>query len=418
MVTTLPIPHSLYSSKVFLELQNENRVLREAFRSERIARKAAESKIIELQNEIVRLKQSRTDGIAHIHQQLTKLLLNNNDLSGQLSRLINTNQHLSQQLDELKQANEKLSQKVTNTGITLAWFCKQYFGQKSESKPIIAASNISLASDNEPKRKRGQQEGPGNGHGRTDRSHLEPEVEIIDIPDCKCALCGKPYHELKETDDSELFEIDVKAHRRIYKRKRYVSQCLCKSKHLRTAPAPAKLYPRTNIGNSLWVYLLLWRYMHGVPVHRILQNLSLHKLPLSAGTATGGFQKIEPLLDPLYSDTTAHCQSNNLWHADETSWRVFEENNGTRSKKQWWFWLIASNDAVVYILDKTRSKTIPNGFFTASTGTLMTDRLASYKDLPDTIQNVWCWVHVKRDFIKISDGAKELKTGPMIGSLK
>jgi transposase len=29
--------------------------------------------------------------------------------------------------------------------------------------------------------------------------------------------------------------------------------------------------------------------------------------------------------------------------------------------------------------------------------------------LPDTIRNAWCWVHVKRDFLKIFKGAKELK---------
>ena len=58
------------------------------------------------------------------------------------------------------------------------------------------------------------------------------------------------------------------------------------------------------IGNSLWVYLLLWRYLLGVPVHRILQNLSLPKLSLLAGTVAGGFQKIEPLLDSLCVDIT------------------------------------------------------------------------------------------------------------------
>jgi transposase len=377
---------------------------------ERIARELADDRIFELENEVLKLKENRKVATKFLCLKIKEITTANRELTRRVDSLLAANERLVKEIQDLKLANKQLSEKTVNMGVTLSWLYKQYFGHKTEK--LEPKTNLSVSDDlvaaAQPKRSRGQQK-DSPGHGRTDRSYLEPEEEFVDIPDCKCDVCGKPYYELRETDDSPLLEIDVKAHRRIYKRKRYVSQCFCKGKQLRTAPAPAKLYPRTNIGNSLWAYLLLWRYLHGVPVHRILQNLSLHKLPLSAGTVAGGFQKTEKLLDMLYNRTIAHCQSSSLWHADETSWRVFEENNGTRSKKQWWFWLIASNDAVIYVLDKSRSKAIPNGFFTASTGVLMTDRLASYKDLPDTIRNVWCWVHVKRDFFKIFQGVKELK---------
>jgi len=56
--------------------------------------------------------------------------------------------------------------------------------------------------------------------------------------------------------------------------------------------------------------------------------------------------------------------------------------------------LIASDDAVAYILDPSRSKKVPTEFFAGSAGVLMTDRLASYKALQDAIRKAWCWVHV------------------------
>ncbi len=411
MITSFSVSHNPRSISVYEDPPPQNNDLRLTARlhQERIARQAADYKVNELEYEIFKLKERRGISTRFFCSQIKALTAINKQLSKQLEPLLQNNELLLKEVDELKATNKQLSEKVVNMGVTLSWFYKQYFGHKTEK--LEQKTAIQSAPDNteaQPKRNRGQQK-DSPGHGRTDRSHLKPEEEDIEIPDCVCDICHKPYLVLRETDDSDLLEINVQTHMRRYHRKRYVSQCSCIGKQLRTAPSPLKLYPRTNIGNSLWAYLLLWRYLHGVPVHRILQNLSLHKLPLSAGTVAGGFQRVEKLLDLLYNKTIAHCQSSNLWHADETSWRVFEEDNGTRSKKQWWFWLIASDDAVVYVLDKSRSKAIPNGFFTASTGVLMTDRLGSYKALPETMRNVWCWVHVKRDFLKIFQGVKELK---------
>ncbi len=414
MITSFSVSHNPRSISVYESTPDQNNDLRLAARlqQERIARQVADYKVNQLEHEVHKLKESRSTSTKFLCSHIKALTTANKQLTKQVDSLLQANAVLVKEINELKLANKQLSEKVVNMGVTLSWFYKQHFGHKTEKlepKTTIQSAPDASIAEAQLKRNRGQQPGKGNGHGRTDRSHLQPEEETIEIPDCICDICHKPYLILPETDNSDLLEIDVQLHLKRYHRKRYVSQCSCKGKQLRTAPSPLKLYPRTNIGNSLWVYLLLWRYLHGVPVHRILQQLSLHKLPLSAGTVTGGFQKIEKLLDLLYEKIIAHCQSSDLWNGDETCWRVFEENDGTRCTRQWWFWLIASIDAVVYILDKSRSKAIPNGFFTASSGILMTDRLGSYKSLPETIQNVWCWVHVKRDFLKIFQGAKESK---------
>lgn len=176
-----------------------------------------------------------------------------------------------------------------------------------------------------------------------------------------------------------------------------------------TAPAPPRLYPRTNIDNSLWVFLAVRRFLGGEPTNRTLKELALRGLSLSAGTVVGGFKMMSPLLEVLYGEIVRHCQGADFWHADETSHFVFEDDLGSRVKQVWWDWVIASNDAVVYILDCSRSKQVPAGFFAGSSGVLMTDRLGSYKNLHEAIKNAWCWVHQRRDFIKIYDGNPKLK---------
>ncbi len=374
-------PSSISIDSWFYEQSNNPQALHKAFREERAKRKEAEIKIEQLEAELDRTKESRQLASAKFQ---------------------------ADQLD-LQTTVQQLAERLQQALQLIAWFQKQYFGRKSEEQSVIEnpkppAEASDTESETQTKRKRGQKPGKGNGHGRTDRSNLEPEEEVLDIPNCACSVCGKPYHELSETDESTLLEVEVKPHRRVYYRKRYVSRCNCKGKKIVTAAPPPKLYKRTNIGNSLWVYLLVWKYLRGVPVNRVLQDLSLRKLPLSAGTVTGGAKIVEQLLTPLYQGAIDRCRGADFWNADECNWRVFEENDGTRNNKQWWFWLFASNDAIVYLLDKSRSKQVPHDFLAASVGVLMTDRLASYKSLSDAIKKAWCWVHQRRDFLKVFQG--------------
>ena len=91
---------------------------------------------------------------------------------------------------------------------------------------------------------------------------------------------------------------------------------------------------------------------------------------------------------------------------DETSWRVFNDKSGKKKSNRWWLWVIAGRQAVVYILDKSRSRSVPSEFFAASVGVLTTDRYGVYKSLGHSIRNAWCWVHVRRDFLRFLPLAK------------
>jgi transposase len=221
---------------------------------------------------------------------------------------------------------------------------------------------------------------------------------------CKCEHCGVSYKTLPTAEESRLFEYAESLYQNAYDRQKYVSQCQCKGKQIVTAPPPPKLYPRTSIGNSIWVRLIAQKFLQGVPTNRTLKDLSLMGFSLSQGTVTGGFKFIAELLEPLYAQIANHCRAADLWNADETSWRLF---NGSGAK--WWLWLVASKDAVVYILDETRSGDVPEEFFAGCAGALMTDRYAAYKGLEDDVLKAWCWVHVRRDFHKIMIGVPELK---------
>jgi transposase len=301
---------------------------------------------------------------------------------------------------EVADRDKKLEQKDKQ----LAWLRKRKFGRSSEK----SKSESNLA-DNEGEgkreRKRGQQPG-SKGHGPTDRSNVRvDDTVILEIPGgCRCPECGTSYKILSRTQDTGICEIAVDLFQTIFKQLKYVSRCDCLGKKIITAPPPARLYPRTSIGNSLWVFLVVQKFLYGVPTNRTLKDLSLYGFSLAEGTVTGGLERINDLLTVLDDEVVNHCRGADLWNADETTWRVFDAG-----KTKWWMWLIASNDAVAYILDPSRSKKVPTEFFAGSEGILMTDRLASYKSVHEGIRKAWCWVHQRRDFLNILNGMKTLK---------
>jgi transposase len=384
-------------------LPTDMRTLQRELKKERIARQGAESKVqtlewklADLDREVELLRKGGRATEDYLQKEIRRL-----------------NKEVKERDDKLEEANR-----------IIEWFRREFFTsnretvQAAEDKPATAEEKSTVQSDEsdsgaeeveqpqtEPqqKRKRGQQKG-SKGHSRSDRSGLDTDEETLEIPGCACQKCGKPYLKLPTTKTSQLLEIQMSLLLMLYRRCTYVSQCQCQGKKIVTAPPPPKLYPRTNIGNSMWVYLVVQKFLHQVPTNRTLKDLSLSGLPLSPGTVTGGFKIIEGLLEPLYNEVVDHCRGADIWNADESFWRVFGSD-----KKKWWLWVIASLDAVVYILDPSRSKQVPDRFFAGSVGVLMTDRFSSYKALKEAIRKAWCWVHVRRDFFNTFMGVPVLK---------
>lgn len=340
--------------------------------------------------------------IAELNRENTRLNKRNEQLErenkGFRTARQQTEGFLQEKIRKLEDDLAKVRAQLETANKTLSWFRKNHFGRKSEQGEP-APQGGGQDQPNEPKRKRSGH--PGNS--RSDRSQLDTEPEII-TAECNCPVCGKEYKTLDRFEPSSLIELHTHLTRLIYLRAMYVSACECEGKKIFVAPAPKKLFPRTEIGNSLWVRLVVQKFLHGVPTNRTLKELKLMDFPLAAGTVVGGFKHISRLLDPLVAPILQRCQEAEMWNADETTWRVLDEE-----KIKWWMWIFASKDAVVYVLDPSRSKSVPTEFFANSMGTLMTDRFSSYKALSNAIRKAYCWVHVRRDFLSIFQGIPSLK---------
>ena len=282
---------------------------------------------------------------------------------------------------------------------------QQLFGRKTEKG---GAAQVLPGLGKVPTgRRRGQQPG-STGHGRRDYSHLPSEIELVDLPADRrcCPHCHLPYAEFPGTEDSETLEIDVRAHRRVIRRKRYLRTCSCPDvPGIITAPAPPRLFPRGIVGISLWVTVLLDKFLFYRPTHRLLEDLQTYGVNLPAGTLTDGLKRFVPLLEAIYVGIIAESRRGTLWSADETRWMVFVEVE-KKIGYRWYLWAYQSATAIAFQLDPSRSHRVPDGHFQGvEGGILLVDRYAGYKAMTLVKEGIlllaFCWAHVRRDFVTV-----------------
>ena len=218
---------------------------------------------------------------------------------------------------------------------------------------------------------------------------------------------------MSDTEDSEVLEIDVRAHRRRIRRRRYRATCDCDlTRRTLTAPPPPKLIPKGNYGISIWVHVLLDKYASYRPTERLLGQLEQYDLDLPAGTVNDGLKRIEPMVQPIYDALRERNRQGDFHQADETRWLVFVLLDGKKGHG-WWLWVILGRDTVVYLLDCSRSHEVPETHFgPQASGVLEVDRYSGYKAMTQVKSGrmvlAFCWAHVRRDFVRVGKGWSEL----------
>ncbi|NIM98060.1 MAG: transposase [candidate division Zixibacteria bacterium] len=286
-------------------------------------------------------------------------------------------------LERATAREQLLKQEIQQLNARIRYLEKRLYGRRSEKHTASPKNNSSTASssDGEPKRSRGHQ--PGSpGHGRRDYSHLPVKEEIFGIDEAVCPHCGCPYQEstFLGTEDSELIEVEVRAYRRNIRRKKYKKGCQCQEiPGIITAPGPSKLIDKGKLGISVWVTVLLEKYLYQRPINRLLESFKDIEFDMAAGTIGDGLKKLAPFFEPVLQQIIQKNQTERHMHADETRWQVFEFIEGKKSYR-WHMWVFVSNSAVVYLLDPSRAASVlENHLKMVSILILSVDRFVSYK---------------------------------------
>jgi len=279
---------------------------------------------------------------------------------------------------------------------------QRLYGHKSERAGVIDAQHRPSAGE---ARRRGQQRGAA-GHGRSRVEQLPVRPEDIELDSPVCPVCCEPLSGFPGTEDCEVLEVEVQAYRRLIRRRRYRRACQCEEVAGIVTPAPpGRLIERGKFGVSVWVHVLLDKFLYGRPSYRLVQELADRGLNLSMGSLTGGLQAIAPLFAPLMQELLSKLREERHWHADETRWEVFVEIEG-KSGHRWYLWVFQSPSVAYYQLDASRSASVPSAVLAGVKGGYIScDRHGAYKKfarLHPGFTLSYCWAHQRRDLLTLA----------------
>ena len=319
------------------------------------------------------------------------------------ARAVHRTEHLEAEVEQLRGENHKLQD--------------QLFGRKSEKSSTQDRSNHLEGEEDDrdpPPAQRGQRK-DRPGPKRRDYSHLPVVEDPRELPEDQrvCPQCGAPLSP-SDTEDSEQIEVDFRVYRRRIRRRRYQRTCACENcPRTFTAPPVPKLIPKGLLGTTAWVEILIDKYYSHRPTERLLDQWRLLGLDLAGGTVAGGLERLELLFRPVYEALLARNAQSIYTQADETHWMVFIELAG-KTGHRWWLWVFLGEDTVVFHLDPSRSHEVPEGHFAGAVGVvLMVDRYSAYKAMVQVklgnVVLVFCWSHVRRDFVKVGKAFPEHK---------
>ncbi len=172
------------------------------------------------------------------------------------------------------------------------------------------------------------------------------------------------------------------------------------------APPPPRLIAKSMLGVSIWVTVLLDKYLFYRPTYRLLDDLRSHGLDLSLGTLTDGLQRLVPLFEALYDAFVERSRQQALWHADETRWLVFAMIEG-KVGYRWYLWVFYGREVVVFVLAAGRAHETPEEHLGPDAhGIMVVDRYKAYQAIDQVKKGLivlaFCWAHVRRDFVGVA----------------
>lgn len=271
--------------------------------------------------------------------------------------------------------------------------------------------------DEQDRPKRGQRPG-SRGHGRRDYSHLDSREQIHDVPPGQrvCPDCGMAFTALG-SEGSEQIDWQVQLTRIVHRRLRYRRACTCPGPRTVTAPPAPNPIPKGRFTAAFCARLLYLKFVLGQPVARIVKMLAAEGLAVSEGTLAGVLKALAGLLVPVETAIRARNAAATHVHADETTWRVYEQVQDKTGHK-WWLWVFIAEDTIVFRMDATRSNSVLDTQFGITAAdreagalpdgrrlVMSSDFFVVYQSLArlDGVDALWCWSHIRRYFIRAGD---------------
>ena len=263
----------------------------------------------------------------------------------------------------------------------------------------------------------------GNRRNHPGRNALPAHLPRVDkiIPcapeQCTCGKCGGETnvigYEVSEVLDMKPIEFFVTVFKR---EKRACARCI--EQGVATAPAPARIAPKSIFSDEAVIGFLIGKYADSVPLYRqraiLLRDLGID---VALSTINDAVLRVGELLIPIVDAMKRDLLSGGYIQADETHVGVQTPDKEGENHTAYFWQYSAPGMGVIFDFEMTRAKEVPKAFFKDYGGILHTDGYAAYeKDIgtKDSI-HACCLAHARRKFIDaIKVQTKATATNPKL----
>ena len=303
-------------------------------------------------------------------------------------------ERLARENAELKKENKDLKEKLEDT--------LEQLGHEVEIKEkyrgMLFKSAKKESTNTKPigeKRKPGGQLGHvGTSRKKPARIGQEKEVFLCACPHCQTELQKSNNFYERIVEDIQLYSKTIITKYRI--QRQWCGRCQ-KEVH-GVAQGTIENSP---FGINILMWILIQKYKLRLPLESISASLEIqYGLKIKAGAIQKILHNLKKRFGLKYTELIKEVQENKIKHADETGWRIQGQNA--------WCWMFSSPESIVYTIEETRGKGVPQRILGASPpGVLIRDDYAAYKKLNLPQQS--CWSHLLRNSREKAERANSSK---------
>ncbi|MGP9551840.1 IS66 family transposase [Halomonas sp. AOP42-D1-22] len=244
-----------------------------------------------------------------------------------------------------------------------------------------------------------------------------PRVEVIhELPnDARhCRDDGTALKVIGEEVSEELHVVPARIE--VIRHVRHQYACPTCEEGVNTAPAPAKLLPKSNASATLLAYIATAKYQDALPLYRQSQIFARHGAEIPRNTLARWMVQAGERIIPLIDALRQHLLNAPLIHMDETTLQVNQEADRAASATSY-MWVQRGGppgqQVVLFDYAASRAGRVPVDLLGDYAGRLITDGYEGYAEIVrrNGITHAGCWAHARRKFVEAQKVQPKGKTG-------
>lgn len=249
-----------------------------------------------------------------------------------------------------------------------------------------------------------------------DSEDNKAETEEVTKKDKVCIHDGSILVKIGEEVSEKLIIIPAKAYVEKTIRNKY--SCPCCDESIKTPPVPLTLLPKTMASASLIAYIIIAKFMDGLPLYRQEVIFARIGAILTRQTMARWMIQVSQKLMPLYNLLQDELLARDYIQMDETTVQVLKEDGKKATSKSYmWVRHAPGNIPIVlYDYSPTRSGEVPVELLSGFRGHLQADGYDGYARVcsENKLIRLGCMDHARRKFeeaFKTSGGKSIGKKG-------